>query len=803
MLSQQARYPKPPTLARPASVLLEPSTAPHLLSQNKHSNRPRSQSQVVYPSYLPPPSVSSSSSTSSLISTTVSSSCTGNSVNTGTGFEAPSDNPVRWRQPPHKSKLSKQYTPSEEESDEEPGTKTDFKRRSKFMSGTALELNSEGTDSLRAFSQMTLSQTPPRSETPSLSESADSGSVKSTKKKISLGKRISRFFSGGNKSSDSISSLGSPKSSASSIAGSEKSGQVRTSTTSLISVDGLVTPPSLAHAVYMHQRSISTPDHIGNTLNYANSSGTSPTLVYNTKMEESRLRSARDSGFGETDSNGHRRRSSSFAGPGTPTSRSSSPKMQHLPHPQGITSSSISVSSINSSRSSAHKSADHVQIDSHPQHQQQAQQARQSTFGGNAPLSTSSPQLRANSDRELQLPMNSQHHSHRYSAMGAELASSPSSLSFTRPTSPSMPRRSSAPIPVSETLISKVTREKGSVCFQAPNVKKETFTKDANLDPVLSNMVQQHRRDFKMNQRLSLNPQSHVGGISSSPRMRMTMYMEDHNMPPMVLARDPNARQDSTGSQHLYYTNGLGSPQFASAAYSPGSPGLHTSETPSKRLSTGSQHQQQQQHPYFSTGQRINFSGSQGSLNQHSVSTQSGQNSPRHAGPSSSSPKRLSSTSHSSFQQQQQFYQLDSPTRPQFLNESPFSSPRLTATGLFAASPTTSTPTEMSVQQQQQQLEQLQQIRIQNQHILIQQQQQLQQQLEQTHATAVAMQQVGLGLGVIPGSVSAPRPVSVHMPLANSVSPKNTSKAVALGSSKYASRQQQQQQQQQPKYVHY
>ncbi|KAG0306249.1 hypothetical protein BGZ98_002715 [Dissophora globulifera] len=761
MLSQQARYPKPPTLARPASVLLEPSTTTHLLSQNKHSNRPRSQSQVIHPSYLPPPSASSSSSTSSLIPTTVSSSSTGNSVNTGTGFESPSDNPVRWRQPPHKSKLSKQYTPSEEESDEEPGTKTDFKRRSKFMSGTALELNSEGTDSLR----------------------------------VSLGKRISRFFSGSNKSSDSISSLGSPKSSASSIAGSEKSSQVRTSTTSLISVDGLVTPPSLAHAVYMHQRSISTPDHIGNTLNYASSSGTSPTLVYNAKMEESRLRSARDSGFGETDSNGHRRRSSSFAGPGTPTSRSSSPKMQHLPHPQGITSSSISVSSINSSRSSAHKSADHVQIDSHPQHQQQAQQARQSTFGGNAPLSTSSPQLRANSDRELQLPMNSQHHSHRYSAMGAELASSPSSLSFTRPTSPSMPRRSSAPIPVSETLISKVTREKGSVCFQTPNVKREAFTKDANLDPVLSNLVQQHRRDFKMNQRLSLTPQSHVGGTSSSPRMRMTMYMEDHNMPPMVLARDPNARQDSTGSQHLYYTNGLGSPQFSSAAYSPGSPGLHTSETPLKRLSTGSQNQQQQQHPYFSTGQRINFSGSQGSLNQHPVSTQSGQNSPRHAGPSCSSPKRLSSTSHSSFQQQQQFYQLDSPTRPQFLSESPFSSPRLTATGLFAASPTTSTPTEMSVQ-----LEQLQQIRIQNQHILIQQQQQLQQQLEQTHATAVAMQQVGLGLGVIPGSVSAPRPVSVHMPLANSVSPKNTNKAVASGPSKYAPRQQQQQQ---PKYVHY
>lgn len=47
--------------------------------------------------------------------------------------------PVRiqaWNQPAHKSKLSKQYMPEEDSDDE-----TEVRRRSKFMSGTALELN--------------------------------------------------------------------------------------------------------------------------------------------------------------------------------------------------------------------------------------------------------------------------------------------------------------------------------------------------------------------------------------------------------------------------------------------------------------------------------------------------------------------------------------------------------------------------------------------------------------------------------------------------------------------------------------
>ncbi|OAQ27626.1 hypothetical protein K457DRAFT_127283 [Linnemannia elongata AG-77] len=56
---QQRAYPLPPKLNRPASVLLEPSTAYH--AQEKVT-RPRSQSQAVYSTYVPPPNISQSSS---------------------------------------------------------------------------------------------------------------------------------------------------------------------------------------------------------------------------------------------------------------------------------------------------------------------------------------------------------------------------------------------------------------------------------------------------------------------------------------------------------------------------------------------------------------------------------------------------------------------------------------------------------------------------------------------------------------------------------------------------------------------
>ncbi|KAG0367952.1 hypothetical protein BGZ54_002941 [Gamsiella multidivaricata] len=669
-------------------------------------------------------------------------------VTNSSSHELVSDNPVRfqnWRQPAHRSKLSKQYTPSEDELDSD--DESDIKRRTKFMSGTALELNTDA-EALNALSKLSASSP----TTSSLSEDVDSGSLVLDKKKMSLGKRISKFFGGGgSKPAASAPSPISSRSPASSISGFEHSNSARSSTTSLTPIDELIAPPSRAHGVYMHQRSFSTPDQIGSLAHGQNGISGQSALAYNPAVEGSRLRQARDSGFGEAEGKGHHRNSSSFAvpRPGT-SSRCSSPRLQ--PH---------SHNSSDSNRSSVQRIEGAMYID----------QPLRSAHGGNStPLSTSLPQIRGHADRDLQSPA-PQRQGHHHGFMGGELAHS--ALSPSSSSSQSMPRRSSTPVIVAETLISKVSRESASVCFQAPNVKKETFTKDANLDPVLSNLVQQHRKDFRTNQRLGGTPppqsqQQHSPLLyqSASPRVRRSStYSEDTFAPPM-LTRDPNARRDSSGSQHLYYPNGLNSPQLPS-------PGLHATsmETHMKRLSNSSiVAQQQQQHPYISTGQRVNSSSSQNSLHQ----SQGGQHSPLAA--SQRSPrKRLSSTGYFTPQQQQQQQQqacFDSPAPPQLLQVSPFPSPSL-GSSFSPSIHAHDLSLQLQQQAQQQQLEQLQQIRIQQQHLLLQQQQQLQQQLQQTRAVTVAMQQqqqqIGLGLGVV--QVPVPMPVQVSVPMSMLMAP--------------------------------
>ncbi|KAG0284529.1 hypothetical protein BGZ96_011112 [Linnemannia gamsii] len=171
----------------------------------------------------------------------------------------------------------------------------------------------------------------------------------------------------------------------------------------------------------------------------------------------------------------------------------------------------------------------------------------------------------------------------------------------------------------SDTLISKVDREKASVCFQSPSAKKETFTRDAHLDPALSSLVQQHRKDFKTNQRLGGTPQLALQSHSSqfpgnSPRQRGSVYLLDDShqvLPPSMLV--PGSRRDSNGSQNHGYPSS--------------SPGLYAADTQMKRLSTGSQYLQQvqlvqQQHPNYpystthgnSSSGITKLSASQGSL---------------------------------------------------------------------------------------------------------------------------------------------------------------------------------------------
>ncbi|KAG0265041.1 hypothetical protein BGZ95_003437, partial [Linnemannia exigua] len=277
------------------------------------NTRPRSQSQAVYSStYVPPPTTTTTNSSQTTTTPQFSGSSSNNSANSG--LEPGSDMQPRlqnWRPPTHKSKLSKQYMPTED-SDEESssqqqtgaggGERTSAGRRSKYMSGAPLELN-----------------TGPRHE----------------ETRVSLGKRISSFFRGSNSkatnSAPPVSALTQSLSSAAAAAASgEDSPTSRSTTSSLAPIDELTPPDRVANSLYMHHRSQSSPDNVGRTSfnqNYASTGA----------MEDSRLRTARDSGFEEAGGGkGHRRHSSSIAPPAaTATTRTkggalgtSSPQLQ-------------------------------------------------------------------------------------------------------------------------------------------------------------------------------------------------------------------------------------------------------------------------------------------------------------------------------------------------------------------------------------------------------------------------------------------------------------------------------------------
>ncbi|KAF9122099.1 hypothetical protein BGX30_002205, partial [Mortierella sp. GBA39] len=476
---------------------------------------------------------------------------------------------------------------SEEEST---GEKATARRRSKYMSGAALELN-----------------TGPRKE----------GT------RVSLGKRISSFFRGSTningKSPNSlpVSSLTQSLSNAAAAA-AEDSTTSRSSTPSLTPIDEL-TPPDRAHSVYIHQRSHSTPDHVGST-------GYGQLAPQNSTIEGNRLRTTRDSGFEEASGSGHRRHSSSVA-KGPPAHRTSSPQLR--PYQPSLE---------NQRRSSHHHKNESLCIDSQQQHQHQ--QIQRPT--AHLQLSTSSPQLPSHVDNELHLPT-PQRHNNRHSFMGTDTTNYPSSIASTHKRG--NPQNGYASSSSSDTLISKVDRENASVCFQAPSAKKETFTRDARLDPAFSSLVQQHRKDFKTNQRLGGTPQLTTQRHSpqlpgQSPRQRGSIYPLDdpHQvLPPPMLT--PGSRRGSNGSQH--YVNPSSSP------------GLYAIDTQTKRLSTGSQYLQQQHpdHPYTGTygsssSATAKLSGSQASLLlQHPAGLyfdQALQSSPL-AGPQrTSSPKRQS-----------------------------------------------------------------------------------------------------------------------------------------------------------------
>lgn len=312
-------------------------------------------------------------------------------------------------------------------------------------------------------------------------------------------------------------------------------------------------------------------------------------------------------------------------------------------------------------------------------------------------------------------------------------------------------RRSSTPVAnTPETLVSRIDRDKSTVCFQHP-APKPVFLRDTNLDPALSSLVQQHRQDFKVNQRL--------GGTGVPPPPPPPQYPPQlHGSPvlvdstlPLVRDRDFHApRRDSSGSQSSSYSphqHPFNTSSITPVPSAPGTPSFYPTESGSvttaygKRVSVQGQGQVQGQvHPY-AIGHKSNFSGSDGNL----LYTQSGAKiSPQlqpqgfqynSQGRQRTAPKRQSSSGYFTLpQQQHQAYPYVQPG-----SVSPFPSPVLGAAGTNKAMGMgigvgTVTPEHsLALQNQQQQLQlQLQQQQLQQ----MQQQQQIVQQQQYLQAVS-------------------------------------------------------------------
>ncbi|KAG0331463.1 hypothetical protein BG004_001653, partial [Podila humilis] len=593
-----------------------------------------------------------------------------------------------WRQPANRSKLSMQYTPSDhEDSDDEPLGNTQQKQQqqvlkerghsqeqqslqhqhTRFIAGQNVELNSSNSsaaESLRAaMSRIDNGQISPRPDTP-LGEVVDTTSSSSMTKKLSLAKRISRFF--GNTSSksqgDTASSTKVDSTAASStrpsteIISSKKSisrhkkekrfstiSRISTPTMEVIDEDGKPEQRSAKSqdtpdSVYtQHQRSHSTPEIFSSPVPDNNKTMDIPRASHRqTLVDLSRDRSTRDSGFddseptiqqGKADSQqvGHRRYSSS----NLPSTQHRPPS--HLHRPPHLTRSRQSSVTDGDSSSS---------VDLLPY---QLQQQQLDSLEAN-------PESQKRTSRTPPSPRSVVGYEQRrrntvtdgYSTTGVhphQQHQRPSSRNGSggmseQGTSPLSQRRSSTPVgpppPVQETLVSRIDREKSTVCFQAPANKSNTYTRDANLDPALSSLVQQHRQDYKVNQRL--------GGTGVPPPPAPAQYPQHqfHGSPVLMESFLPSGqsrdfrqgapRRDSNGSQSSGYSphqHPLNTSNITPAPSAPGTPGLFPLESGSglqsnslpishmKRLSASQLGQTQHPYPSGHTGY---FSGSDGNL---------------------------------------------------------------------------------------------------------------------------------------------------------------------------------------------
>ncbi|KAI1317258.1 hypothetical protein EDD11_008745 [Mortierella claussenii] len=779
------------------------------------------QSHTNYPAQLPPPSSNGSTHISS-DSSSSSSSGPSTSSSTSSHEQTPepirytlTDNPVRMplpapRQPAHRSKLSKQYTPSEsEDSDDEPlglGL-AHAPRRSRFMSGQPVELNSNkssnknsssshssnATESLRAISRLDTTITQTATKSPATENTVTASLASSTKKRklddathmfVSLAKRISRLFgsSGGSKSSKSSTSPTSitPATLDTTVKKDERSLMSTKNTNQSMETitEEALQPPSPG---ILHQRSSSVPN-IQKAAGYTNTSTDALNAAAHTGhlqhhsmrnsvlMESHPDRKARDSGFEDMDAHSRRRYSnaSSAVAPATSHTRLSAP--HRIKQRQGSSSSSL-------------VGGDGLYIDQQDQQQhlsttslartkRSPSQPHPAQFmdGGEGNVGRSSPQAGTAVMASVEDPTRSK----RLTMADGGVRDLPPHLNNTAI------RRSSTPIMVSETLVSRIDREKSTVCFQAPTPRRESYSRDANLDPALSTLVQLHRQDYQTNARLGrTGAQQHQQHQLVSSTLSIDSQLANSGGRPLERgSRSSTPRRDSSGSTsqtgsysphyHPLHTGGSGGP------LTPSTP--HLLDANSRRLS-GSHHIQKAGAFYQSGGHQSSFTGSHGNLlyaaanasaKQMQIQMQQPQQLPSPlltpqggASVGAVQGQQPAQTRHRMTPQRQSsagYFTL--PHQQQTTNISPFPSPVLGATAMGYGGHELSIA--MQHQQHQQQQVQLQIQQQQLQQLQLQQQQQQQQFYQQAVSPLALLQQQpspALNAAVsTSASTSAPRP---------------------------------------------
>ncbi|KAF9560687.1 hypothetical protein EC968_006085 [Mortierella alpina] len=752
--------------SRPMSTL--PATRA-LNVQGGAKLRPRS--LVVYPTQLPVVSDNSSqSSRSSNASDTSSTASSRSSAYDPSALKryTLTDNPVRVQppsQPAHRSKLSKQYTPSESEgSDDDRSDQAQSQLRRTRVTGRPKELTSSvAAERLRAISRMDLNQTQPSALA---SEAIETSSLNTVKKKMSFTKRISRLFSSSKNTKGSLTdaqattiapaSTAPAPSSAFAKPDSQRSCAIsRVGTPSLEVIDELSSQEPSRPQVYMHPRSQSSPDMMRrNGQSMSNTFGGSGNLNRHSMIaQDNNDLQIRSSGLDDEEAPGHRRYSSAN---GPSTSGTSGGSRISMVHPR----QRQRALSANKYPNTGNRSSVFVGPLYTDQHHQQSQHADHHNGRHDVSGTVPSPPSRHPSDPDTSGALGlvgpsseDQKRQRRTTIMDA-----PSHvLSQQQMAAP--PRRSSTPV-ISETLVSRIDREKSTKCFQTPVSVKDTYSRDTKLNPALSNLVQQHRKDYQINTRLggsvpapTQTSQGQIGPLTVDTSL---LRLRDRD------ARAGTHRRDSSGSQSQSSSSPHQHPVYTGTPPTPLTPLSGPAVEGHVRRLSGSQ-QQLPLHPYPS-GHRGTFTGSHGNLlnaaalasvkqQQQQQQQQQLQQQQQHLqqpsppftphgaysnsqGRHRTAPQRQSSASYFNLplqQQQQQF-------AASVTNISPFPSPVLGATS--TPNTTLGHPHELSVAMQHQQYQQ-QQVQL---HI---QQQQLQQ-LQQQHIVQQQLPQQGYYQSVSP-----------------------------------------------------